>query len=72
MLVILINLNHHTRFCKQYAKLDKIITDAIKAYHEEVKSGTFPAKEHTYPMDKGEYEKFLQFINENEKSSNNI
>ncbi|RIA85273.1 3-methyl-2-oxobutanoate hydroxymethyltransferase [Glomus cerebriforme] len=58
------------RFCKQYANLDKIVTDAIKTYREEVKSGIFPAKEHSYPMEKGEYEKFLQFINENEKRSN--
>jgi 3-methyl-2-oxobutanoate hydroxymethyltransferase len=58
------------RFCKQYAKIDKIAIDAIKTYHEEVKSRTFPAKEHTYQMENGEDEKFLQFINENEKSSN--
>ncbi|CAB4378165.1 ketopantoate hydroxymethyltransferase [Rhizophagus irregularis] len=57
------------RFCKHYAKLDKIVTDAIKTYREEVKTGVFPAKEHSYPMEKEEYEKFIQFINENETSS---
>ncbi|CAB4432847.1 unnamed protein product [Rhizophagus irregularis] len=57
------------RFCKHYAKLDKIVTDAIKTYREEVKTGVFPAKEHSYPMEKEEYEKFIQFINEDETSS---
>lgn len=60
---------NHISFCKQYAKLDKIVTDAIKTYREEVKTGVFPAKEHSYPMEKEEYEKFIQFINENETSS---
>ncbi|CAI2184321.1 4284_t:CDS:2 [Funneliformis geosporum] len=57
------------KFCKQYANLDKVIIDAIKTYHKEVKTGIFPSTEHSYPMSKGEYEKFLQFINEIEKNS---
>jgi 3-methyl-2-oxobutanoate hydroxymethyltransferase len=38
------------RFVKQYARLRGTIIEAFQAYNEEVKSRTFPAREHTYPM----------------------
>jgi len=38
------------RFCKQYAKLDPLVNEALRAYIDEVRSGAFPAPEHTYPM----------------------
>jgi 3-methyl-2-oxobutanoate hydroxymethyltransferase len=36
------------KFVKQYAKLSKVIPDAIKSYIKDVKSQQFPAEEHIY------------------------
>jgi len=36
------------RFVKQYADLRSVLLDAARAYDSEVKSGTFPAEEHTF------------------------
>lgn len=36
------------RFVKHYANLDQGITAAVRTYVDEVKSGAFPAPEHTY------------------------
>lgn len=38
------------RFVKHYADLEGEISRALAAYVTEVRSGTFPAKEHTYSM----------------------
>ncbi len=37
-----------TRFVKQYANLAQILSDAAGAYVDEVRSGSFPAAEHTF------------------------
>lgn len=39
------------RYLKRYAQLAGTIEDAVRSYVSEVKAGTFPAEEHTYPMD---------------------
>ncbi len=39
---------HTPKFAKRYAELGDAIVAAVKAYGEEVRSGAFPAKEHTY------------------------
>ena len=39
------------RYLKRYAGLSKTIETATREYLSEVKSGVFPAKEHSYPMD---------------------
>ena len=36
------------RFVKQYANLAETLADATRAYNEEVRTGTFPAAEHTF------------------------
>ena len=36
------------KFVKRYADISKDITDAVDDYKQEVKKGTFPAKEHSY------------------------
>lgn len=36
------------RFVKQYADLRSVLLDAARAYDAEVKSGAFPAEEHTF------------------------
>jgi 3-methyl-2-oxobutanoate hydroxymethyltransferase len=38
------------RFVKQYAHLRETIIEALGTYNREVKSRSFPAEEHTYPM----------------------
>ncbi|MFO7739594.1 MAG: 3-methyl-2-oxobutanoate hydroxymethyltransferase, partial [Desulfatiglandaceae bacterium] len=50
------------KFVKKYANISEIITDAMKQYCEEVRSGSFPADEHCYHMLKGEDGKFKEMI----------
>lgn len=51
------------KFVKQYAHLGDIIIEALETYRDEVKNGTFPAPEHTYPMEQEEEENFLKSLN---------
>ena len=46
------------RFVKRYANLSREIRDALEAYAEEVRAGTFPEDEHTYEMPDEELERF--------------
>ena len=48
------------RFVKKYANVAKVVTDAIRAYGEDVRSGAFPADQHCYRMIKGEEAKFQE------------
>jgi 3-methyl-2-oxobutanoate hydroxymethyltransferase len=41
---------HAPRFVKQYAELAPAITAALAHYAEDVRSGAFPAEQHTYAM----------------------
>jgi 3-methyl-2-oxobutanoate hydroxymethyltransferase len=36
------------KFLKKYANLGKVIKDAVSAYDEDVKAGSFPAAEHSF------------------------
>ncbi|MEY8338529.1 3-methyl-2-oxobutanoate hydroxymethyltransferase [Lachnospiraceae bacterium 62-35] len=38
------------KFVKRYADVGEIMTQAFKAYDEEVKSGAFPSQEHTFKI----------------------
>ena len=49
---------HLPRFVKRYANLSREIRDALEAYAEEVRAGTFPEDEHTYEMADEELERF--------------
>jgi 3-methyl-2-oxobutanoate hydroxymethyltransferase len=51
------------KFVKQYAHLGDIILEALETYRDEVQNGTFPAPEHTYPMEQAEEESFLKSLN---------
>ncbi len=42
------------RFLKRYASLSSEMEEGVKEYLSEVKSGTFPDEEHSYPMDSDE------------------
>ncbi len=52
------------KFVKKYADVAGIITDAIGAYVEDVRSGSFPTDDHCYHMIKGEEAKFNEMIKE--------
>ena len=45
------------KFVKQYANISKQIEKAILKFKEEVKSGKFPGKEHSFTMNKEELDK---------------
>ncbi len=42
---------HQAKFVKHFGEVGKAMTDAFKAYSDEVKSGAFPAEEHTFKID---------------------
>jgi 3-methyl-2-oxobutanoate hydroxymethyltransferase len=46
------------RFVKRYANLSDEIREALKTYADEVRSGVYPAPEHTYAMSEDELELF--------------
>lgn len=48
------------KFVKQYATLHAEMLRAFAHYKADVESRAFPGTEHTYPMDKKEFEMFLQ------------
>ncbi|MBW1783721.1 MAG: 3-methyl-2-oxobutanoate hydroxymethyltransferase [Deltaproteobacteria bacterium] len=54
------------KFVKKYANISKIVTEALKQYVEEVKSGVFPTDDHCYHMIKGEDIKFQELITPDE------
>ena len=45
---------HAPRFAKRYAHLKAEMVEAVQAYGDEVRTGAFPAPEHTYSIDPGE------------------
>jgi len=55
------------KFVKKYANVAKVVTEAIRAYGDDVRSGAFPAVEHCYSMIKGEYPKFQEMIEQYKK-----
>jgi 3-methyl-2-oxobutanoate hydroxymethyltransferase len=50
------------KFVKKYADIAGVITEAIRQYIGEVRSGAFPEDQHCYHMLKGEKEKFEELI----------
>jgi 3-methyl-2-oxobutanoate hydroxymethyltransferase len=48
------------RFAKRYAQLKGEMVDAVSEYAAEVRSGAFPAAEHTYSIDPAELEAFVR------------
>lgn len=47
------------KFVKKYCDVATMITDAMKAYCEDVRGGSFPEDKHCYHMIDGEKEKFM-------------
>lgn len=50
------------KFVKKYCNVAEIITDAMKAYCEEIRTGQFPQEEHCYCMIQGEENKFVELM----------
>ncbi len=53
----LLHHEHHAKvvpkFCKQYADLGGLITNALDAYRQDVEAGTFPDEQYSpYKVDK--------------------
>ncbi|CAG1023242.1 3-methyl-2-oxobutanoate hydroxymethyltransferase [Methylococcales bacterium] len=47
------------KFVKKYCNVAEVITNAMKAYCEDVRAGKFPGEEHCYRMIEGEHDKFI-------------
>jgi len=54
------------KFVKQYANVAEVVTNALKAYVNDVHNGAFPTDAHCYHMIKGEGEKLSGVIREYE------
>lgn len=52
-----------TKFVKRYAALAEEVIKAFSEYAEEVRTGKFPAPEHTYNIEENELMKFKELIN---------
>ena len=50
------------KFVKKYCNVAEVITNAMKQYCEEVKTGVFPSDEYCYHMRKGEEDKFKEIM----------
>ena len=50
------------KFVKKYCKVAEVVTNAMKAYVDDVRTGRFPQDEHCYHMVKGEEQKFLELM----------
>ncbi|MBW1721411.1 MAG: 3-methyl-2-oxobutanoate hydroxymethyltransferase [Deltaproteobacteria bacterium] len=54
------------KFVRRYANVAEVVTNALKEYARDVRSGAFPTDDHCYHMIKGEKEKFYELIREYE------
>ncbi|KAF3925782.1 hypothetical protein ABW20_dc0101540 [Dactylellina cionopaga] len=50
------------KFVKKYADVFEVSKKAITEYKDEVKAGTYPAQEHTYPVKEQEVVEFKQIL----------
>ena len=48
------------KFVKKYCNVAEVITEAMKAYCQDVREGKFPNDDYCYKMIAGEEEKFLK------------
>ncbi|QSZ26894.1 3-methyl-2-oxobutanoate hydroxymethyltransferase [Aceticella autotrophica] len=49
-----ITQGHRPKFVKQYANIDEIMKNGLKNYVNDVESGSFPSKEHSFTTEKRE------------------
>ena len=50
------------KFTKRYANLTEVAVDGLSRYVRDVKSGSFPDDDHSYTVADGEYERFLNLL----------
>ncbi|GAA5992729.1 hypothetical protein JCM10908_006901 [Rhodotorula pacifica] len=50
------------RFLKRFASLGEVATNAVRSYVDEVRHGSFPAEEHTYPISDEAFKGFLEAV----------
>ena len=50
------------KFVKRYLSLSKDITNALESYRKDVESGQFPADEHSFSMEKIEFDKLREEV----------
>ena len=50
------------RFVKEYGQIGQAVVTAVQSYADEVRRRTFPAEEHTYPMNEEEEAAFLAAV----------
>jgi 3-methyl-2-oxobutanoate hydroxymethyltransferase len=53
---------HAPRFTKRFAEVRQAMIEGVQAYAAEVRTGRFPAGEHTYSIDPGELERFREIV----------
>lgn len=52
------------KMAKQFANAGEVILNGLKQYHDEVKSGVFPARENWFSMKDEEYDNLIKLIEE--------
>ena len=52
------------KFVKAFANVGEVMKEGFRAYDEEVKAGSYPAEEHTYPMEDEVYGAIEAYANE--------
>jgi 3-methyl-2-oxobutanoate hydroxymethyltransferase len=60
------------KFAKRFGDVWGEATRAIEAYKSEVKGGSYPAPEHTYPMPKEDLAEFERVVDQMEKGSGTL
>jgi 3-methyl-2-oxobutanoate hydroxymethyltransferase len=50
------------KFVKKYCNVAQVVTQAMKEYVDDVRTGRFPQDEHCYHMVKGEEQKFIELM----------
>ncbi|MHC4608382.1 MAG: 3-methyl-2-oxobutanoate hydroxymethyltransferase [Planctomycetota bacterium] len=55
------------KFVKKYANVAEVVTNAIRSYADEVRSGAFPTEDHCYRMIEEEVPKFNEMVKQYKK-----
>jgi 3-methyl-2-oxobutanoate hydroxymethyltransferase len=62
---------HTPRFVRRYAEVRQEMVKGVSAYAEDVRTGAFPAEEHTYSIDPAELEEFKRYLNDESLAGTN-
>jgi 3-methyl-2-oxobutanoate hydroxymethyltransferase len=60
---------HVPKFVKRYAEVGEAMASGVRAYADEVRRGTFPAKEHTYSVEADQLAAFEEYLSQDSLSS---